>query len=104
MSDRPELHRVRIRYCTQCRWLSRAGWIAQELLTTFPTELEVTLEPGVGGIFEVLLDDESLFWRAERRRFPEPKELKQKIRDRIAPGRALGHSDAPLVEPDEGES
>jgi selenoprotein W-related protein len=103
MSDRPELHRVRIRYCTQCRWLSRAAWVAQELLTSFPTELEVTLEPGVGGIFEVLLDDESLFSRAERRRFPEPKELKQKIRDRIAPGRALGHSDAPVVEAEEGE-
>jgi selenoprotein W-related protein len=104
MSDRPELHRVRIRYCTQCRWLSRAAWIAQELLTTFPIEIEVTLEPGVGGIFEVLLDAESLFSRAERRRFPEPKELKQKIRDRIAPGRPLGHSDAPATEPGEGES
>jgi selenoprotein W-related protein len=103
MSDHPELHRVRIRYCTQCRWLQRAAWVAQELLTTFPTELEVTLEPGVGGIFEVLLDDESLFSRAERRRFPEPKELKQKIRDRIAPGRSLGHSDAPLLELEESE-
>lgn len=98
MSLTSELHRVKIRYCTQCRWLHRAAWIAQELLTTFPTEIEVTLEPGFGGIFEVLLDDESLFSRAERRRFPEPKELKQKIRDRIAPGRPLGHSDSPVVE------
>ncbi len=53
--------------CARC--LDRAG-----VLTTFPIELEVTLEPGVGGIFEVLLDDASLFSRAERRRFPEPKE------------------------------
>jgi hypothetical protein len=37
---------VRIRYCTQCRWLMRAQWLAGELLTTFPLELEVTLEPG----------------------------------------------------------
>lgn len=88
--------RVRIRYCTQCRWLMRAQWLAGELLTTFPLELEVTLEPGIGGIFDVLLDDQLIFSRAERRRFPEPKELKQKLRDTIAPGRSLGHSDTPL--------
>ena len=93
----PEIRaRVRIRYCTQCRWLMRAQWLAGELLTTFPLELEVTLEPGIGGIFDVWLEDELIFSRAERRRFPEPKELKQKIRDAIAPGRSLGHSDAPV--------
>ncbi len=95
----PEVRaRVRIRYCTQCRWLMRAQWLAGELLTTFPLELEVTLEPGVGGIFDVLLDDQLLFSRAERRRFPELKELKQKLRDVIAPGRSLGHSDTPSAE------
>lgn len=90
--------RVRIRYCTQCRWLMRAQWLAGELLTTFPLELEVTLEPGVGGIFDVLVDDQLLFSRAERRRFPEPKELKQKLRDAIAPCRSLGHSDTPSAD------
>jgi selenoprotein W-related protein len=84
---------VRIRYCTQCRWLSRATWIAQELLTTFPVELEVTLEPGTGGIFEVELDGAVIFSRALSKRFPEPKELKQKLRDRVDPTRSLGHSD-----------
>jgi 4-methylaminobutanoate oxidase (formaldehyde-forming) len=32
--------RVAITYCTQCRWLLRAGWLASELLTTFTTERE----------------------------------------------------------------
>ena len=51
--------RVEITFCTQCRWLLRAGWMAQELLTTFNTELgEVALVPGTGGIFEVRVDDE----------------------------------------------
>ena len=86
---------VRNRYCTQCRWLTRAAWLAQELLTTFPTELELTLEPGFGGIFEVELEGAVIFSRAVSRRFPEPKELKQKIRDRIDPSRSLGHSDEP---------
>jgi selenoprotein W-related protein len=87
-------HRVEIEYCTQCRWLLRAAWMAQELLTTFEAELgEVALKPGTGGIFEVRLDGETLYSRKQQGRFPESKELKQLIRDRIAPDRDLGHSD-----------
>ena len=86
--------RVEIEYCTQCRWLLRAAWMAQELLTTFEQELgEVALKPGTGGIFEVRLDGETIFSRKLHDRFPESKELKQLIRDRIAPDRDLGHSD-----------
>jgi selenoprotein W-related protein len=86
--------RVEIRYCTQCRWLLRAAWMAQELLTTFDTELgEVALVPGTGGVFEVSLDGDLIFSRKQAERFPESKELKQLIRDRIAPERPLGHSD-----------
>ena len=43
--------RLEIEYCTQCRWLLRAAWLAQELLTTFVDELgEVALVPGKGGL------------------------------------------------------
>ena len=28
-------HSIRIIYCTQCAWMLRAAWVAQELLTTF---------------------------------------------------------------------
>ncbi len=91
MNDRP---RVEIEYCTQCRWLLRAAWIAQELLTTFESELgEVALVPGTGGVFEVRVQGETIWSRQERGRFPESKELKQLIRDRIAPEKDLGHSD-----------
>lgn len=94
IKDREMSHRVEIEYCTQCRWLLRAAWMAQELLTTFETELgEVALKPGTGGIFEVRLDGETLFSRKQHERFPESKELKQLVRDRIAPERDLGHSD-----------
>jgi selenoprotein W-related protein len=68
--------------------------MAQELLTTFEMELaEVALVPGTGGIFEVRLDVVTIFSRKELGRFPESKELKQLIRDRIAPDKKLGHSD-----------
>ena len=67
--------------------------MAQELLTTFEKELgEVALIPGTGGIFEVRLEGKSIFSREQQRRFPESKELKQLVRDRIAPDKDLGHS------------
>ncbi|WP_437947987.1 Rdx family protein [Sorangium sp. So ce296] len=84
---------VAIRYCPKCRWLTRAAWLAQELLITFPDEIDVLLSPGSSGIFDVTLDGVLLFSRSTAERFPEPKELKQSIRDRIAPTRPLGHSD-----------
>lgn len=86
--------RVEIEYCTQCRWLLRAAWLAQELLTTFEAELgEVAMLPGTGGIFEIRLNGETVFSRKQEGRFPEAKEIKQRLRDRIAPGKDLGHSD-----------
>ena len=87
-------YRVEIEYCTQCRWLLRAAWLAQELLTTFEQDLTaVSLKPGTGGIFEVRLNETLIFSRKAASRFPESKELKQLIRDVIAPTRDLGHSD-----------
>ena len=87
---------IDIEYCTQCRWLLRAAWMAQELLTTFESDIgRVSLVPGAGGIFEVRLNEETIFSRKQAGRFPESKELKQLIRDRIDPARALGHSDRP---------
>lgn len=86
--------RVEIEYCRQCRWMLRAAWMAQELLATFEDELaEVALRPGTGGVFEVRANGVTVWSRAMERRFPEIKELKQRVRDVIAPGKALGHSD-----------
>jgi len=85
---------VEITYCTQCRWLLRAAWLAQELLTTFEQDLtSVALKPGTGGIFEITLNDALIFSRKAAGRFPEAKEVKQLIRDCIDQERDLGHSD-----------
>ena len=68
--------------------------MAQELLTTFQNEIgELALVPGTGGVFEIRVDQEVVWSRSTEGRFPEMKELKQRVRDRIAPGRELGHSD-----------
>ena len=86
--------RVEIEYCTQCRWLLRAGWTAQELLTTLPDELgEVALLPGHGGVFEVRVDGETIWSRRAEGGFPDLPELKRLVRDRVAPSRHLGHTE-----------
>jgi selenoprotein W-related protein len=87
------LPRVEVEYCTQCRWLPRATWLAQELLTTFEYELgEVALVPGTGGVFMVRVGDH-VVWDRREQGFPEPTEVKRAVRDVVAPGRDLGHSD-----------
>jgi selenoprotein W-related protein len=91
MSDRP---RVEIEYCTQCRWLLRAAWMAQELLVTFEQEIGgVTIVPGAGGVFDVRVAGAPIWSRSEQGRFPEIKELKRLVRDAGAPGKDLGHVD-----------
>ena len=94
MSRQP---RVEILFCNQCRWLLRTAWMAQELLTTFTEEIgEVAMLPGTGGVFEVRVNDELIWSRKEQARFPDIKELKQLVRDKIAPERDLGHSEKTL--------
>jgi selenoprotein W-related protein len=68
--------------------------MAQELLTAFSTEIgELALVPGTGGVFQIRIDDDCVWSRDEKGRFPEIKELKQLVRDRIAPGKDLGHAE-----------
>ena len=87
-------HVIEINYCTQCRWLLRASWMAQELLSTFDGDLAaVTLRPGTGGVFDITLDGDLLWSRKAEGRFPDIVELKQRLRDRVDPARNLGHLD-----------
>lgn len=94
---------VEIEYCPGCRWLLRAAWVAQELLTTFENELgAVTLKPSeMSGKFTISVDGLCAWDRKQQGGFPEMKELKQIIRDQIAPNRDLGHSDAIRVDKDD---
>jgi selenoprotein W-related protein len=85
---------VEIEYCNQCRWLLRAAWTAQELLTTFDGEISgVMLRPGTGGVFNVSVDGDLVWSRKDAGRHAEISELKQLVRDKVAPERSLGHSD-----------
>ena len=86
---------IEITFCRLCGSGLRAGWMAQELLGTFAEEVgSVMLTPDAsGGVFDVRVDGQLIWSRKERGRFPESKELKQLVRDRVAPDRDLGHAD-----------
>lgn len=88
--------RVSIEYCPRCGWLLRAAWLAQELLTTFESDVAgVELVPsGTSGTFQIRVDDEVVWCRQVDQGFPQAAELKRRVRDRVAPGRALGHSES----------
>jgi selenoprotein W-related protein len=94
MTDRKPT--LEITYCTQCNWLLRSAWMAQEVLSTFSLEMgAVTLVPGTGGTFEIRLDGDLIWERKRDGGFPDVKQLKQLVRDRIDPERDLGHIDRP---------
>ena len=68
--------------------------MAQELLTTFSDDLDqVSLSPGTGGVFEVRVNNDLVWSRKEKGRFPDIKELKNIVRDIAAPEKGLGHSE-----------
>jgi selenoprotein W-related protein len=88
--------RVSIEYCPRCGWLLRAAWLAQELLTTFESDVGgVELVPsGTSGTFQIRVDEAVVWCRQVDQGFPQAAELKRRVRDRVAPGRALGHSES----------
>ncbi|WP_252107267.1 MULTISPECIES: SelT/SelW/SelH family protein [unclassified Halomonas] len=88
------MSRINIRYCTQCHWLLRSAWYAQELLSTFGEQLdEVALSPSHGGTFEIWCNDTLLWERKRDGGFPDSKELKKRVRDIVSPDQNLGHID-----------
>ncbi|MEM1402881.1 MAG: SelT/SelW/SelH family protein [Pseudomonadota bacterium] len=88
--------KITIRYCTGCRWLLRSAWMAQELLSTFEGDIQsLSLEPADGGVFQITVNDKEVWCRKKAGGFPAITELKQRVRDVIAPERQLGHTDNP---------
>ncbi len=88
-------HTITIRYCTLCNWMLRAGWMAQELLSTFGTDLAggITLIPDTGGVFQIHCNGVPIWDCKTDGGFPDAKVLKQRVRDQIDPTRNLGHID-----------
>jgi len=73
--------------------------MAQEFLTTFADELKsVKLQPSeTSGAYKIFINGEVLFDRKLNGGFLDIKELKQLVRDKISPGKSLGHSDKKFI-------
>jgi selenoprotein W-related protein len=86
---------ITIEYCPKCGWLLRGAYMTQEFLTTFLEDIDsVTLKPSeVSGRYTISINEEIVFDRKQYGGFPEIKELKQIIRDKVNPQKSLGHSD-----------
>lgn len=94
MGTKSKTYKIEIQFCTLCVWLPRASWMMQEILTTFQGEvISVTLTPKSGGIFEIFLDKEKIYSRSDFGGFLDIKDVKKLIRDKISPGKNLGHTD-----------
>ena len=94
MSDNSARSRIAITCCTQCQWLPRAAWMAQEFLSTFGPDFgEMALRPGTGGIFEIRYDGDLIWERKADGGFPEAKVLKQRVRDLLDPMHDVGHNE-----------
>ncbi|KAM3070339.1 hypothetical protein ACMFMG_010170 [Clarireedia jacksonii] len=120
------LPRITIQFCTQCKWMLRAAYFAQELLSTFSTDIgEVALQPSTGGTFivslyhagkndnaeggkeengEVKIQKHVIWDRKVEGGFPETKELKKRVRNIIDPTRDLGHVDGKKSTPSSSSS
>ena len=86
--------RVEIANCTQCRWpLSAARRVTFDAASG-----AAALAPGAGGVFEVRMDDTPVWSQRDEGRFPEAKELKQRVRDIVAPEVVLGHLETAKAE------
>lgn len=95
-SDPPVPNRIVIEYCPRCGWLLRAAWLAQELLTTFSTELtELSLKPASSGTFKIWANQTLVWDRKRNDGFPQAAELKRLVQPLIAPDKHLGHSAKP---------
>ena len=83
---------ITLQYCSQCNWMLRASWMAQELLHSFSADLaSVTLVPGTGGIFVIDIDGKVIWDRKVDGGFPDAAELKRGVRDYCFPEKDLGH-------------
>ncbi len=87
---------VIVEYFPKGNWLLHAADMAEEIFTTLEEDVKgVTLISGSsGGRYAISIGAQKIFDRKEYGGFPEIKELKQMLRDVVAPGISHCHSDS----------
>ena len=70
---------IEIHHCNTCGFRTRASILAEEIYTELG--LKANLIEGDIGSFDVYINGSLLFSKRETKRFPEPEEVVQKIRE-----------------------
>ncbi len=67
-----------------CGFRGRAVWLAQELLAVLESDVgSLALIPGSGGVLIVRVGEDVVFSNKDAGRFPEPRELKDALREKL---------------------
>ena len=75
------MNKLEIEYCVVWNYYPRAAGLADELKQHF--ELDVELVKSSGGRFEISLDGDLIFSKAQTGRFPQPGEIAALIKEKI---------------------
>ena len=70
--------KISIKYCAEWNYKPRASSMGDELKKEFGAEIE--LIAGGGGIFDISVDDNMVFSKFEKGRFPQPEEIVRLIK------------------------
>lgn len=82
--NEPATHVLEIEFCVPCDFRPEAIALAKEVLDGWAHRLvALTLRPSSGGRFEVTLDGELIFSKAELGRHPEAGEVAATVAQRI---------------------
>ena len=73
---------ISIEYCVQWNYLPRASSLEAELKEKFP-DLRTKLIPSGGGVFEIVLNNDLIFSKKQKHRFPDDGEIVSLIRSNI---------------------
>ena len=74
---------VKIVYCVPCGFATQAKELENAIKNEFIKKVDVKLEKGDHGIFDVYLDNKKIFSRYKEKKFPDFEEIKEKLIDVI---------------------
>ncbi len=75
---------VGIVYCKHCDYLPRAREISEGLKDAFKEDVDISLDPGSTGIFDVYVGQELVFSKYKELRFPSVDEVKAMVESKLA--------------------
>jgi selenoprotein W-related protein len=91
VTDQPTGHIIEIEFCVPCDFQAQAIDLAREILDQWAQELAtLTLTPSRGGRFEVSLDGEVIFSKAQLDRHASPGEINSILESRLGPPPGFG--------------